>query len=191
MNKLSRQAIETDNVEDDLNGWLEAQAQDHQLTYLLAHADDGVIWGHFHQGHLCTSNRVLRQSPPLRMETLQQCRIFGPAGEILLWKADGSWKAGLVTHADTERIEEKQLLSGTHGKIHASEGFTVLWDGAQGLKHAVPFTQIEFQENQKLAQSLRLLVHHYIDYDQDGLARITLSRLVDFTTDSTAKGGAT
>lgn len=191
MNKLSRQDIETNNVEDDLNGWLEAQAQQHQLTYLLAHADDGVIWGHFHQGYLCTSNRVLRESPPLHIETLQQCRIFGQEGEILLWKADGSWKAGLVTDPDTETIEEKQLLLGTHGKIHASEGFTVLWDGAQGLKHAVPFTQIELQANQKLTQSLRLLVHHYIDYDEDGVARITLSRLVNFTTDSAAKGGAT
>lgn len=189
MNTLTRTPIATNTVSANLKDWLEAQAQQHQLTYLLAHADDGVIWGHFHQGYLCTSNCVLRQSPPLRMETLQQCRIFGPAGEILLWKVDGSWKAGLVTNANTETIEEKQLLLGTHGEIHASEGFTVLWDGAQGLKHAVPFTQIKFQENQKLAQSLHLLVHHYIHYDQDGLARITLSRLVDFATDSTAKGG--
>ncbi|UZQ53325.1 CRISPR-associated protein Csx19 [Trichothermofontia sichuanensis B231] len=191
MNTLTRTPIKTDTVSANLKDWLEAQAQQHQLTYLLAHADDGVIWGHFHQGHLCTSNSVLRESPPLHIETLQQCRIFGQEGEILLWKADGSWKAGLVTNADAERIQEKQLLLGTHGNIYASEGFTVLWDGAQGLKHAVPFTQIKFQENQKLAQPLRLLVHHYIDYDQDGLARITLSRLVNFTTDSTVKGGAT
>lgn len=189
MNTPTRTLILTDTVSANLKDWLEAQAQQHQLTYLLAHADDGVIWGHFHQGYLSTSDSVLRESPPLRIETLQQCRIFGSAGEILLWKVDGSWKAGLVTDPDTETIEEKQLLLGTHGKIHASEGFTVLWDGAQGLKHAVPFTQIELQANQKLAQSLRLLVHYYIDYDQDGLARITLSRLVNFTTDSTAKGG--
>lgn len=189
MNTPTRTPIATDTVSANLKDWLEAQAQQHQLTYLLAHADDGVIWGHFHQGHLCTSNRVLRESPPLHIETLQQCRIFGSAGEIFLWKVDGSWKAGLVTNADTETIEEKQLLLGTHGNIHASEGFTVLWDGAQGLKHAVPFTQIELHANQKLAQSLCLLVHHYIDYDEDGLARITLSRLVDFITDSTAKGG--
>lgn len=190
MNTLTRTSIPTDTIAANLKDWLETQAQEHQLTYLLAHADDGVIWGHFHQDHLCTSNSVLRESPPLRIETLQQGRIFGPAGEILLWKGGDSWKAGLITKPDVERIEEKQLLLGTHGKIHASEGFTVLWDGAQGLKHAVPFTQIEFQANQKLAQSLRLLVHHYIEYDQDGLARITLSRLVDFTTDGTAKGGS-
>ncbi len=189
MNTLTRTPILTDTVSANLKDWLETQAQQHQLIYLLAHADDGVIWGHFHQGHLRTSNRVLRESPPLHIETLQQCRIFGQEGEILLWKADGSWKAGLITNADTEIIEEKQLLLGTRGKIHASEGFTVLWDGAQGLKHAVPFTQIELQASQKLAQPLHLVVHHYIEYDKDGLARVTLSRLVNFTTDSTAKGG--
>ncbi len=189
MNTLLRQELQIDNLAADLNGWLETQAKQHQLPYLLAHADDGVIWGHFHQGNLCTSDRVFKASPPLRIETLQQCRIFGQSGEILLWQVGDSWKAGLVTNPDAERIEEKQLLLGTHGKIHPSEGFTVLWDGAQGLKHAIPFTQIQLQTDQKLAQSLHLVVHHYIDYDEAGVARITLSRLVDFTT-STLKGGA-
>jgi CRISPR-associated protein (TIGR03984 family) len=187
MNTLERMSIPTDTVPTNLKGWLETHAQQYQLPYLLAHADDGVIWGHFHQGHLCTSDQVLKESPPLRIETLQQCRIFGPSGEILLWKVSDAWKAGLVTNPNAERIEEKQLLLGTHGEIHPSEGFTVLWDGAQGLKHAVPFTQIQLQENQKLAQSLHLVVHHYIDYDEAGVARVALSRLVDFTTDSTAR----
>lgn len=192
MNTLERMSIPTDTVPTNLKDWLATHAQQYQLPYLLAHADDGVIWGHFHQGHLCTSDRVLKESPPLRIKTLQQCRIFGQSGEILLWQVGDAWKAGLVTNPDAERIEEKrieeeQLLLGTHGKIHASEGFTVLWDGAQGLKHAVPFTQIQLQENQELDQSLHLVVHHYIDYDEAGVARVALSRLVDFTTDSTAR----
>ncbi|NCJ07354.1 TIGR03984 family CRISPR-associated protein [Synechococcales cyanobacterium C] len=189
MNTLARTSISTDMVSANFKDWLETQAKEHQLPYLLVHVDDGVIWGHFHKGYLCISNSVLKESPLLRIETLQQCRIFGKAGEIFLWKVGDSWKAGLVTNPDAEWIEEKQLLIGNHWKIHASEGFTILWDGAQGLKHAVPFTQVEFQENQKVSQSLRLVVHHYIEYDQDGLAHITLSRLVDVTTDSTAKGG--
>jgi len=57
-------------TDDDLIAWIEAQAKEHKLKYLLAHADDGVIWGHFSTGHLSTSNAVLDQSPPLRLITL-------------------------------------------------------------------------------------------------------------------------
>lgn len=55
-------------------------------------------------------------------------------------------------------------------------------DGSQGLKHAVPITDIEVDKAEKLVQPVRLTVYHYIDYGDNGIARIHLSRLVDLTT---------
>jgi CRISPR-associated protein (TIGR03984 family) len=176
-------SLETD---DDLIDWIESQCKGHKLKYLLAHADDGVIWGHFRTGKLSTSDAVLEQSPPLRLMTLQQCRIFGKDGEVLLWKTNNTWNARfLIDPLNQERIiEERQLLWGTHGKKREPEGFTCLKDGSQGLKHAVPFTEVELENDGKLTQPVRLVVHHFIDYDDDGLARIALSRLVDLTTET-------
>lgn len=174
-------SLETD---DDLTAWIEAQYKEYKLKYLLAHADDGVIWGHFRTSKLSTSDAVLKQSPPLQLMTLQQCRIFGKDGEVLLWKANNTWNARfLVDPLDKNRIiEERQLLWGTHGEKRETEGFTCLKDGSQGLEHAVPFTEIELGGDGKLTRPVRLVVHHFIDYDDDGVARIVLSRLVDLTT---------
>lgn len=168
----------------ELKDWIDAMANEYGLCYLLAHADDGVIWGHFKKGQLLTSDAVnpkyqFFQFPPLRSITLQQCRIFGTEGEVLLWKSAGTWKARFVGQLDLEAISEAQILWGTKGEEFADEGFTVLQDGSQGLRHAVPLTGIRFAKLEENHRPVRLLVHHYIDYDCDGLARIVLSRLVD------------
>ncbi|MBD2295129.1 TIGR03984 family CRISPR-associated protein [Anabaena sphaerica FACHB-251] len=179
----------------NLKTWLEEQAQqlekessDNQLNYLLAHADDGVIWGKFQNGELITTTEPVKlfpecDFPTLRKETLQQCRIFGHKSEVMIWKTDGGFKARLIEDEEkTEFIPELQILWGTHGEHHPN-GFTLLWDGSQGLQHAVPFTDIELEEkeNGKLKNKVRLIVRHYIDYDDSGVARIYLSRLVDLT----------
>lgn len=179
-----------DNV--DLKAWieekakeLEQQAKDNKLTYLLAHADDGVIWGKFKDGELITANSVFQQFPKLHPGTLQQCRIFGHKSEVMIWKIDEGFKARLIQDDNLNKddyITEPQILWGTHGEKH-QEGFTLLWDGSQGLQHAVPFTDIELEENEngKLKNKIRLIVRHYIHFDDSGVARIYLSRLVDLT----------
>ncbi|MDM3848660.1 MAG: CRISPR-associated protein Csx19 [Aphanizomenon gracile PMC627.10] len=164
--------------------WLEKQAEDNQLKYLLAHADDGVIWGHFNKSyHLITADSVFPRLPKLHPDRLQQCRIFGDKSEVMIWKIEGCFKARLIQDDNLNKddyIPESQILWGTHGEKH-QEGFTLLWDGSQGLKHAVPFTDIELGKNGELKNKVRLIVRHYIDYDDSGVAQIYLSRLVDLT----------
>lgn len=181
-------SIESDGV---LYEWLDAQANEHQLIYLLAHADDGVIWGRFENEKLKTADSIGFKKgnlPSLRLNTLQECRIFGLEGEIFLWCVDGIWKARHISK-DWEKsyldskdyVTENQLLWGTTFDAQ-KDGFTFLKDGSQGLRHAVPFTKgIELDSDGKnLKNPVRLVVHHYIDYDpDDGTARIFLSRLVD------------
>lgn len=66
---------------------------------------------------------------------------------------------------------------GTQGT--EKDGFTLLSDGQQGLKHAVPLTGIKFDSQEKTQhRPVRLLVRHYIDYNDAVVARIFLSRLV-------------
>lgn len=178
--------IETYKDNNSLCKWLQSQASSvsDKTPYLLAHADDGVIWGRFDNDTLTTANQVFTKPefdfPELRLETLQQCRIFGEKGEVFLWKSGEKWKWRFIGNPEEDKIPpEKQILWGTHGRKQGN--FTLLWDGSQGLKHAVPFTDISLDGKNKLIKPVCLVVHHYITYDNDGLARIYRSRLVDLT----------
>ncbi|WP_414575008.1 CRISPR-associated protein Csx19 [Anabaena sp. CCY 9402-a] len=167
----------------DINEWLKTQAKEYQLKYLLAHAEDGVIWGKFKDGQLLTSDSVFDFLPQLDPLTLQQCRAFGETSEVMLWQTDEGFKARLIQdEKDTEFISENHILWGTKADKTCDE-FTLVSDGSQGLRHAVPLTDITFDGNQKLLyRPVHLSVRHYIDYDDSGVARINLSRLVNLTT---------
>jgi CRISPR-associated protein (TIGR03984 family) len=195
INQPKREPIEVpENL--DLTKWLEAQANQHQLKYLLAHAEDGVIWGKFQDRNLITADSVFPQFAKLHLakshlSTLQQCRIFGGNSEVMLWKTDEGFKARIIQdEKDTEFIPENQILWGTRAE-EISNGFTLVSDGSQGLRHAVPLINIHFDSDQKLYRPLRLCVRHYIDDDKEtGLVRIYLSRLVNLTTEKELKNAA-
>lgn len=174
--------------------WLQAEAKQYQLQYLLAHADDGVIWGYFdEEGNLTTPNLPKDlfpnsqelfpkcKFPVLRSHTLQQCRIFGEKAEVMLWKIGQSWKARSIEDEHLSKkdyISEDQILWGTQAEGKPKEGFTLVSDGSQGLRHAVPLFDItdKFKDGKR---PLHLTVRHYIEYSSDGVARIYLSRLVN------------
>ncbi|ESA32292.1 crispr-associated tigr03984 family [Leptolyngbya sp. Heron Island J] len=174
---------------ENLPQWLVAKAKHYKLKYLLAHAEDGVIWGRFDEESLITADQVFtdlsQKLPTLRLSTLQRCRAFSQAGELLLWKSRSDWKYCFTGNLDGDYISEKQMLWGTQKveEVEEKDGFTLVKDGSEGLRHAVPCVDIPFSnDRKKLKRPLRLEVHHYIDYDEDGLARINRSRLVDLTT---------
>jgi CRISPR-associated protein (TIGR03984 family) len=157
--------------------WLVAQAQAFGLRYLLAHADDGVIWGRVDGDGPHTSHGIAPASPPLRASTLQQARLFGPAGELLLWRDDDGLRARVVTEVpgnDDDIIDEDQILWGDAVEA-VEDSFTLLREGAQGMRHAVPIVVTDEQLNH---HQLRLRVRHYITENEDGEASVTLSRLV-------------
>ena len=83
LDTLGEQTFANDEA---LMAWLTEQAGDYELTTLLAHADDGVIWGKFDQGWQLSSANFPDNSPPLRLETLQGCRMFAETAEVYLWR---------------------------------------------------------------------------------------------------------
>jgi CRISPR-associated protein (TIGR03984 family) len=179
--------VEPIRVDDigDVHNWLQIQGATHSLRWMLAHADDGVIWGENRGGQLVTSHGVARNiSPALQAVTLRQARFFSSEAELLLWRdGDNQWHARMIRPPQAgevptfiETIDEPQILWGTATQS-LSDDFTLMNDGAQGLRHVVPFVVTEQYDER--TRPLRLCVRHYLKEDDSGFARIVASRLVD------------
>jgi len=186
-NKMERGRVQVDeNVvvdntfTENPRGWLTAQAKQHALPFLLAHAEDGVLWGKFEKDALVLAGDVF---PNLRValatRSLLDARVFGAAGELFVWKADAGWRARYAQDGvgdDCLSFEEQHWLWGTphvdaNGALQAQDGFTLLVEGAQGMRHAPPLT---VGINRRAA----LLVRHYVEHDAEGQAFVAWSRLV-------------
>lgn len=186
---MSKQYGKTIPVEIDLNSspealraWLAGQMSE-QMPWLLAHADDGVIWGKRQQdGKLVLSSDVFDDpdrypsvAVKLRAETLQEARVFGTGGEVRLWRTDKGFEARLLTD-DSVGLEtlsdERHLLwhQGNRVPVREEKGFALLREGARGQCHAPPLIPQDGRP--------KLIVRHYVDYDPEGQAYIALSRLV-------------
>lgn len=163
----------------DLTQWLQEKAKEYGLVYLLAHADDGVIWGRIENGQLKLAGNFFPEvKVELRTLTLQQARLFSPQGELLIWRGanNNEWCGRFLCDADGNKedlINECHHLWGTASEPPGSkDGFTLMRDGQQGLLHAPPISL-------KRDERAGLQVRHYIDYDEQGQAYIALSRLVN------------
>lgn len=185
MNKQYGESIPLDVVafSADPRGWLQARV--HQdMPWLLAHADDGVIWGKRQADSTLKLSSDVFDDPAqypaiaveLRTVTLQQVRLFGPAGELLVWRTEAGFVARLLTDEGVglESLPcEKHLLwhQGDPVQTYPDVGFALLQEGQQGQRHAPPVIP---QGKRRPA----LIVRHYVDYDEEGQAYIALSRLV-------------
>jgi CRISPR-associated protein (TIGR03984 family) len=154
---------------------MDTQISSGRYRYLLAHAIDGVIWGIIQDGHIKVADFPGSPHPKLRMETLQQARLFGPEDEWLVWRTPEGWKSRLVhDHPEGEsggEITENWILWGTDLE-KAENGFSLVREADLGIRHAPP---IKFLERHKLY----LRVRHYIQSDSEGAACVQFSRLVD------------
>lgn len=163
--------------------WFEKQPSVGDEVWLLAHADDGVLWGQLRDGQLVTCDKAFPQvSPRLRAVTLQQARLFGQNAEVRIWRDRDTFRACRLEDQASDQVEafdETHMLWGTRAE-ERSGGFTLVTDGRQGLRHAVPLQvpDVAFGAGRGSRRPLRLILRHYLTYDEDGQARIALSRLV-------------
>ena len=167
-------------LEEDVRSWLTRHMSE-DMPWVLVHADDGVIWGRRQpDGSLVLSSDVfdLKSRYPaiaveLRPETLQQVRLFGPAGELLIWRNEGRLQGRSIMDGAAQTgdaWQEQHLLWGT--STEQREGFSILKEGQQGPQHAIPIAVSG-------AQRAALTVRHYAQSDQYGQAIVGLSRLVN------------
>jgi CRISPR-associated protein (TIGR03984 family) len=150
--------------------WLVEQAQTHGLKYALAHADDGVIWGHFAADWHWSSGAFNQVSPPFRIITLQQLRLFGAEAELFVWRTSAGWAGRVIVDRvgiSCDYFDEPQYPWGRpEGEMR--DGFVLMREGQQGLLHTPPIP---------IAQMGQLQTRTYFNYDEDGCVKIIASRL--------------
>lgn len=183
MNELYKIITVDDIFKEDLRNWLVDKSLKHNLLYLLAHADDGVIWGRIdkNSGFVNSGDFFKEVVVQLRPHTLQQARLFGPAGELLIWFDGEKFSARLIADEQEKpdhAYEETHWLWGEG--MESRDNFTLMHEGRQGLHHAPPV------ENAK-GFRVGMRVRHYIEYDDFGQAYVVNSRLIDFDKKREAK----
>ena len=168
----------------DPRQWFAEQGEKRNLSYFLAHADDGVVWGRVKNGQLALSGDVFPEVVvKLRVDTLQQARLFSKEGELLVWRGDvdTKWHGRYLADGQLSQddiLEETHRLWGTASDPPGPrDGFTLMRDGAQGFQHAPPIELPDPEPRQNRRSGLS--VRHYLAYDEQGQAYIALSRLVE------------
>ena len=171
-------------VRDEGSGIKEAAG----TQWLLAHCDDGVVWGKRDDGKWRLSSGPFPDiSPEPGVENLQQLRLFGKEKEVLIWRAENGFQGRVL--ADAEEPEKKELRPKREDQILVGDrllkgprdGFSLVGE-AGGARHAVPVTcqENDFKKGNRPDWPLRLAVRHYLTQDEDtGTVRIAASRLVD------------
>ncbi len=175
---VSSCTVEPVTLPADLRVWLQTRAETLGLRWLLAHTDSGVIWGELRDSELALSSDAFpRPGLRLRGETLQQARLFGAAGEVLLWRGpDEQWQA--TTRLDGtgeagEYFDEAYVVWGFKEERTLCDGFRELREGAQGIIHSPPL-----QRTPSNTKRAHLTMRHYLQHDTNGLIRIVAGRLL-------------
>ena len=169
----------------NLEEMLIEQAQVHDLRYLLAFALDGLFWGRF-DGEKWDKKSASTQWDE---QNVQELRIFGENGEVHLWRSGEGWIGRKIIDGAgddfKEMIDDQQILWGDTVEKH-EDGFTLLADGQQGLRHWLPI-DIEIQDKKKQRVTAFLSVYHYLANDE--FARIAVSRLVGLSAEAKPERG--
>lgn len=160
-------------------------AKTYALDFLLAFCHDGVVWGRRVENSFIVSSDVFpKVSPKLRTETVQQVRLFGLRAEVTIWNDGDKLKAALLHEEDPQAqlkemlyFTDQHLLWGTDVDGHTKNGFTIIYEGARGLHHAVPLPVTAKQLDKGKAR-VKLTMRHYVDYSSDDQAYVRYSRLV-------------
>ncbi len=168
--------------------WFADQRALGSAAWLLAYAEDGVIWGKLAGGELIFPKT---ETPTLVSQTLLEARLFNEQGEIHLWRTDEGFSACVVTDtADGDgAFDEVQRLWGTDfdRESKVGDGFTLLVDGREGLRHAVPFEipNNYFTKRHPRFHPALIQTRHYFQIDeQTGVTSVALSRLVSVKPES-------
>ncbi len=168
-----------------------------ERLWVLLHADSGVTWGIIDGTTVRLSCSLFQEwpTPEPDASALQQLRIFGAAGELLIWRiedtprrlagrilADAPFGADAPPFARHRDVQHVVAASRFAGRDATKDGFTAAGD-ATGRIQVLPWslTEADFvQEGHPGAYPLVLRIREYFERDlEDGSVRVAASRLLE------------
>lgn len=185
------QAIPIDLVpqtNNDLVEWLIQHGNEvGEQCWLLAYADDGVIWGKIDDHKMITAADVFNPEypgtfPVLNLEKLQKASLFNEHAEIRLFRRNDLWSALRIEENpaadECDSFVRSYILWGNRVKAR-KDGWTWVEDGQLGVHQALPLEMPE-----KISHRImRINIRYYFDYEKDhGQARIAAKRLCNLYT---------
>jgi len=144
----------------------EARRVDGRTAWLIVWLDFAVLVGLVDGGGL-------RLREPLEPRYLQELRLFGDDGEWWLWREGAAFAARRRVDgsgATADILADDQSLWGTAAQPSA-DGWTQVAE-ARGIRYALP---VPVRESDL---PLRLVLHHYLGFDEAGMVGVADSRLV-------------
>lgn len=164
-------SMERVSVNGDVVEFLRGEARNYGV--LLAHCEGGVVWGRVDGSALILAPGA---DAVFTAATLQEARLFGDDGELHVWRVgDAVFRGRRLSEnanqaAYEHAFEESQILWGDRCEAK-QDGFSLLAEGMQGLRHWAPVTI----SNEKRCR-VRLLVRSYVS--SQGAAYVQDARLV-------------
>lgn len=154
----------------------EARSED-GFRWLLAHCDDGVVWGKYEGGWRFGSD-YFDICPRVSETNLIEMRVFGDDRELLIWRTEEGLKgrllkdkAPLPKDAPTRWDDEKRILAGN--KFIASRGGFTRIGTSSGAEQVVPL------ELSRTDNTCYLKVRNYFEQDSEtGAVRVAVTRLI-------------
>lgn len=169
----------------DLPGDLQKEVAEGNHLYLLAHLDDGVIWGYVTDKTLQLSSQAFPDiSPELHAAKLWELRLFGTDGEWHVWRSGEKLFSQTITEGmgnPKAAFDEEYILWGTIADGDSKNGFQPFFESNLGIVHTPP-AEVKTSER----HSLKLVVRHYVEHDESGAAYVKISRLVDLKKEGAA-----
>lgn len=145
--------------------------------FLLAHTEGGVVWGRVEGGVLILAPGA---EAIFKNETLQEARLFGAHGELHVWRVGDAGFRGRCVREDAgagaqyaQAFDERRMLLGDHCE-RQENGFALLADGMQGLRHWAPVTSARTGK-----WDVRLHVRSYVVEKGSGVLEVAAARLVN------------
>jgi len=152
--------------------------------WLLAHCDDGVVWGRRvseRDPWSLSSAAFPSVSPSLGRGNVQQLRVFGPEDEALVWREEDGLRGRHLVDLQSDETpawqrphEERRLVLGTD--VHSTRGGFSLVSDTSGARHAPPW---ELAPGKLQGARLWLRLKHYFEFDPTtGVVRVAATRLI-------------
>ncbi len=163
------------------------------IQYALFHGDDGVAWGRRNKdggGWQRGSDHFPEVSPEIREKTLQELRLFGGSGEIMIWRTEKGLRGRKLFDEKKDAdlpdagkpLDEFRILRGEHFRENRADFTHIATPG--GAEQAVPVKLRQADEAILKEYKLRLQVRHYFEADENtGAVRVAATRLVDIKGD--------